>query len=378
MWCDEGDRVRVLQVFGSLGLGGAESRMMDIYRATRGGRVDFDFIDTHGEDEYFAPEIVSLGGRIFRAPDPAGLGVWAHLVWLVRVLRAGDYHAVHAHTSYHGGVVAFAGFLAGTPVRIVHARTSGSSRGRSLKTRASVAVGRLLIAAFATHRLALSSSAAQFVFGRRESRVKLLPNPFVLEPYLSPQCDLQAEFRREYGLENAPLVVGQVGRFHAVKNHRFSMQVFGELRREVPEARLVLVGDGALRRESELEASALGIQDGVVFVGVSEDVAEWLSIFDVVVHPSHFEGFGGAVLEAQAAGVPCVVSEGLPAAVDVGLGLVTFLSLAAGAARWKEVILSRRGALRPSVEARADAFERRGLSVATVARELLGIYEGGR
>ena len=122
---------------------------------------------------------------------------------------------------------------------------------------------------------------------------------------------VRREVREQYGLEDC-LVVGHVGRLQYQKNQTFLLDAFRHLHEREEKARLVLVGDGPDLTELEAKAVTLGIEREVLFLGNRDDVNRLLQAFDLFVMPSHFEGFGMAALEAQAAGLPCLLSDSVP------------------------------------------------------------------
>ena len=136
-------------------------------------------------------------------------------------------------------------------------------------------------------------------------------------------------------------MVGHVGRFHAVKNHTFLLDIFFEVKHQKENAVLLLVGDGALRPAAEEKAAALGISDSVMFMGIRPDVPELMQAMDCFAFPSLYEGIPVTLIEAQAAGLPCVISEGVPeecAKTD----LVRRVPISAGARKWASALLKAR------------------------------------
>ena len=111
--------VKVLQVFGSLNLGGAEARMMDVYRCIDAQQYQFTFLSLSEEKEqFFESEIMSRGGTIIKIGDPGTTGLFKHFRQLRRCIRNGEYQAVHAHTSYHCGLVMLAAWMEHVPETI--------------------------------------------------------------------------------------------------------------------------------------------------------------------------------------------------------------------------------------------------------------------
>ena len=311
--------VRILQVFASLNVGGAESRMMDVFRSIDRKKYAFDYLTMQLEEQYFESEIRALGGGVIKIASPRECGVLKNLKELIRVMKEGKYDVVHAHTSYHCGLVMLAARIAKIPVRISHSRTAGSKHpGR--KTQMMLKIGRFLIDRFANRRLAISNEAGVYLF--RKKKFTLLPNAIDLTHYENRNTAAIERLKAEFTLSDADVILGQVGRFDNMKNHGFTLKLFSEFLKMNPSAKLVLIGDGPMRRQREQEAKALGIAEHVIFTGVRSDVPDWMFLFDKLLVPSLYEGLGGVILEAQAAGTPVLKSDSFTDAADLQIGLV--------------------------------------------------------
>ena len=125
--------------------------------------------------------------------------------------------------------------------------------------------------------------------------------------------DRRQKVRKELNIPSESFVVGHIGRFNAVKNHTFLLDVFSKLKEQQQNALLLLVGDGDLREEMEKKASDLGLTDCVIFTGIRSDVPDLLQVMDRFVFPSLYEGLPVTLIEAQAAGLPCIVSDSVSA-----------------------------------------------------------------
>ncbi len=366
-------KLKVLQVLGSLNMGGAESRMMDVFRQIDREATEFHFLVLNTEEnQYFEAEIRSLGGTIIKTDAPKAKDAIRHVQTLRKILFEGKYDAVHAHTSYHCGLVMYAAKKEGVPVRISHARTNGSKR-KSLFKQAYIAFGKWLIGRCATNKLAISKAAGQFLFGNKKFDV--VQNTIALDTYLGHRAEREI-IRQDLGVDADSFVIGQIGRFDPMKNHEFTIEWFNGYLKQNQNARLVFVGDGALRSDIEQRVQEYGLEGKVLFLGVRSDVARLLSAFDVLFFPSKFEGLGGVVLEAQAAGIPVVQSTQIPRETDLGLGLITRVSLQSSLEEWASAVDGAKGALRPSEDEIIKAFEEHGFIIQAVTKRYLEIYNG--
>ncbi len=365
--------VKVLQIFGSLGMGGAESRMMDVYRNMDRNAYTVDFLTMQDGVQHFEPELIASGTNVIHIQNPRKVNIFQHISQLYRVMKDGQYQAVHAHTSYHCGVALFAAWLAGVPVRIAHARTTGSKQ-HSLKSRASSVIGRTMIRLFSTQRLAISNNAGAYLFGKMLFHV--VPNTICVSKYLDVSDSQIHAIREELKIPERAFVIGQIGRFDEMKNHRFTLNWFAEYRKPHPDTHLVLVGDGDLRPEMEALADQLDVRQNVTFTGIRTDVPKLIHVFDMLLFPSLFEGLGGVVLEAQAAGIPTVESENIPGEADLKLGMVTRCSLTDDFSVWSTAADACRSFQKPNIQEIMTAFNKYGYSIDAVTQTYCKLYRG--
>ena len=136
-----------------------------------------------------------------------------------------------------------------------------------------------------------------------------LPNGINFELY---QCDCKKEYRRLFNISDDAFVVGHVGRFIKVKNHPLILRSFAELKKIRANSKLILVGEGDDMDAIRCLSKDLGVENDVVFTGARSDVPKLMRMFDVFIFPSLYEGLGIVLIEAQAAGLRCVVSKHIP------------------------------------------------------------------
>ena len=138
---------------------------------------------------------------------------------------------------------------------------------------------------------------------------------------------------RTGNLLNGRLVIGHVGRFEKQKNHDFLIEAFRYFHKMHPESVLLLIGDGSRKQEMQKKAEQLGLQDAILFLGQQTNVNDWYQAMDVLWLPSLYEGLPMAAVEAQASGLPCLLSDAITTEVGI-LESTTFLSLDYGPEYW--------------------------------------------
>jgi glycosyltransferase EpsF len=332
---------RILQVFASLNVGGAECRMMDVYRILDKEKIQFDFITMSNDNQFFEKEIRSYDGRIYKIGNPRENGLFSNLRALISIMKMNNYSAVHAHTSYHCGIVSLAAKIAGIKIRISHGRTTGTIQ-QGLLSNMYITIGRFLIKMFTTDRLCISKDAGEYLFGKKgmlTGNASILPNAINLKEYENINS-VDEDLKRNL---TDSIVIGHIGRFSKMKNHQFLIDVFKQLSTFDRKYKLLLVGDGTLKEEIEKKVYEHSLNEFVIFTGQRRDVPFLLSEIDVFIMPSIYEGLGGVVIEAQAAGIPCIISDNLPKEIDLDLGLITRVSLEAPIELWVKKVAQLAG-----------------------------------
>jgi glycosyltransferase involved in cell wall biosynthesis len=276
---------------------------------------------------------------------------------------------------YSGFVLALAG-MNGVPVRIAHSHndTRGEKASASLARRAYLHAMGWLLPLVSTGGFAVSSEAGDSLYPagwRRDSRWTLAHLGIDLSQFR--ESGDRDTIRSRLGLDDSALVVGHVGRFDPQKNHRFFVEVAAEFLKVSPHAQFLLVGDGPLRPVIMQRVAELGIADRFIFTGVRGDVPDMFAAMDMLFFPSVFEGLPLSILEAQAAGLPSLLSDSITTEADVIPELIIRESLAAPLNHWVAA-LSRTSRLARGE--RSKCCERmRGRSIENSTEHLLGEYE---
>ena len=324
--------VRILHVVTYMGRGGLETMIMNYYRHIDRSMVQFDFLVHREFRADYDEEIEALGGRIFRIPR---LVPWSKNY--LRTLEAffrnhPEYKIVHVHQDCLSSVILKVAKACGVPVRIAHSHNI--NQDKNLKYLIKLFYKKQ-IPTYATQLFACGKGAGDWMYSGAAYRV--LNNAIEAKAY-AYACDQRLKTRKKLGLANNAFCVGHVGRFYPQKNHAFLLEVFAQIKHTQENALLLLVGDGELRTAMEQKAASLGISDSIIFTGVRSDVADLMQAMDCFAFPSLYEGLPLTIIEAQAAGLPCIVSDGVPTECDK-TNLVKHIPLSAGVVQWADEIL---------------------------------------
>lgn len=327
-------QVRVLHVLGRMNPGGLETSLLHLVRNIDRQKFQLDFCTLSGQPGRYDSQVEALGFKVI--PCRLGRNPLAFARRFRRLLREGAYDVVHSHVHHFSGAVLRWAYAEGIPTRITHSRNTEDGKPQTPQRRLYRYLMRSWIRRYATHGLAVSDAAAAGLFGdawRADGRYRVLYSGIDLSAFESPTD--HTKVRRDLGIAVGAPVVGHVGRFNLQKNHRFLLQIAVAFLKLRPQAHFLLVGNGPLRPEIERQTHKLGIHKHVHFLGIRDDIPQLLrGGMDVFLFPSFYEGLPRVLIEAQAAGLRCLVSSKVTEEVAVVPGSVLFADLSAGLELW--------------------------------------------
>ncbi|EYB69483.1 glycosyl transferase group 1 [Deinococcus phoenicis] len=365
--------LRVLHLTGPLNRGGIETWLVNLLGQVDRQEIEMDVMTLSRAPETgsYDAQVRALGASLI--PGPPTRNLLTFVPAFLRLLRRhGPYDVVHSHVHHFGGLALLLARLAGVPTRV----STSHSDTRRLDAQARngryayLTLMRAAMRAGVTHRLAVSAEAAS-LYGPdwRELGTEIVRLGIDLRAFRQPVDRLAV--RAELHLPAGEPVVGHVGRLRPEKNQAFLLDVFAAYLNRHGPAQLLLVGDGEERAALEAHARALGLSERVHLLGSRPDVPRLLQAMDVFVFPSTFEGLSLALLEAQAAGLPCVVSADLTAESRVP-GVPYFpVDLAHGPPLWADTIAQ-------ALAAGRGQASRMNLDIAENARALAELYRGAQ
>ena len=212
---------------------------------------------------------------------------------------------MHVHQDCLSAVILHIAKEHGVPVRMAHSH--GANQIKDIKYPIKL-IYRHFIARYATKLMACGENARKWMFCGAPFDILSNTNP--AERY-SSNAESKRIQRVKWQIQQNELLVGHVGSFTIPKNHLFLLDVFNEIQKRT-SAKLMIVGDGSQRMVIEERIQKLGLQDKVILTGIRGNVQDLLQAMDVFVFPSLFEGFRIVALEAQPAGLPCLISDKVP------------------------------------------------------------------
>lgn len=307
---------------------GVTNVICNLHAAMDKSDMTVDLLAINTPDEIYNAQFAAAGGKVTVLARSI-----AHPLRYVNALkkhiRENGYDIVHAHgNSATLALEMLAAKLGGCKVRIAHSHNT---------TCTFMAVHKLLQPLFlslSTHCLACSEAAGKWLFGKRSFTVV---NNGIQTARFTYDRDARQQLRQQLGVADGCKLIGHVGLFNEAKNQGFLIELMHRLAAAGEDYKLVLVGQGQLREAARQQVQAMGLEDRVIFVGITDQVRSYLSAFDVFCMPSLYEGLPVALIEAQTAGLPCVVADTITREADK-TGNMTFLPIDRGTAVWEETL----------------------------------------
>lgn len=317
--------IRILHIVGAMYPGGMENFIMNLYRNIDRTRFQFDFVVHQQKDNDYTEEIEKLGGRVYLLPRLTRKP-FSNLHRIRRLVRENHYPMVIRHTA--NALVApqlLAAKSAGA-VTVCHSHNETDPQLRLHR------MGQKLMRRAADIRLACSEKAGRWMYG--DQSFEVIHNAIDI-PRFAYHESKAAKIWEEFHLEGKH-AYGNIANFIASKNHSYLLRIYREIIELDPDAVCFCLGEGDLRPQIEEEIKELHLEGRVILTGIRGDVPDFMSALDVLVFPSRFEGLPLTLIEAQAAGLPSLISDTITGDVIVTEGIVQQLSIELDPKEWAE------------------------------------------
>lgn len=320
---ENGRKTRILMVLGNTGRGGAQAYAINVLKAIDHTRYHIDFVVNYSCVDGYDETIAKYGGKIYFIPKFNGINILAYKKSWEAILANGNYDIVHGHVSSSAFLYLHIARKYSC-ITIAHSHSAGYRGNYAIRV-----IKKMLTAGakkYADYWFSCSELAAARMFGKSylsDPRHHFLPNGIWTDQYRFDDT-IRHRIRDELLLDDETVLIGHVGTFSRPKNHKFIIEIFSKIvEADHKKAKLILIGDGALRKSIEAEVDRRGLHDRVIFTGNVGNVNEYLMAMDALVFPSLFEGLPVTLLEAQASGLYCVVSDRITKQVVLNEGVVS-------------------------------------------------------
>lgn len=297
------EKVKVLQVFNQFNQGGIEHVVLNWMKNNPYSNVEFHFAIISGKKGVLDNYAVKLGGIIHYFDDESSFKTNLERI----ITEFGPFDVVHSHVYFFSGYVLKIADKMGVPIRIAHAHDTFKGEKRNLIRFMYESIMKHEINKYATYKFGVSSDSCEHVYGKWDDHTFIVNNGINLEEYTFNE-DIRKKEREALSIHKTDKVIINIGRFEDQKDHDFLINVFKELVSTDKRFRLILVGSGSLKKKIVDKVKQLNIGEYVIFLENRNDVPALLMASDVMVMPSKYEGLPIVLVEAQATGLPCVIS----------------------------------------------------------------------
>ena len=330
--------IRILHVLGSTNLGGAQSFVMNLYRKIDKDRIQFDFVIHTEENCHYDEEIKSYGGKVFSCPPYNFKNHFKYIKWWRNFYKHNykNYAYIHSHIRSTALIIILCSKEYNIKT-IVHSHSISSGKGITSVIKN---IMQYPVRYISDYQFACSKLAGEWLFGKKINEKKsyyIIKNAIDIDRFIYNN-QIREKIRKELGINNHEIVVGHIGRMTIAKNHDRIIRIFNEVVKEDANFRLLLVGDGELRESINELIKEFKLEKKVFMSGAKENPEEYLQAMDLFLFPSLWEGLGISLIEAQANGLNCFISENIPDEVKL-THLVDTLSLNSSDVEWSNQIL---------------------------------------
>ena len=355
---------RVLHVIRGFNNGGTEKYVMDLLRNTY---KDYENILLLYEDiNYYKEELDNMNIKYIIIKSPKQLGFFKSIKKVRKVIKENNIDIVYSYTYYNSSIVMLAAYLEGIKTRITHAHRSSSEQKKSLKYLLYIFINKVLISMFTNVSLACSKEAGKSLFYKK---YRIINNGINIDKYKYNTSD-RIKLRRDLSIPDDYTVIGMVGRLDENKNNIYFIKVIEEYIKTNTKVKLILIGDGCEKDNLIEYVKKHNLQDYIVFLGNRNDVNRLYNVFDLYVLTSINEGLPYVLIEAQANGLRCLVSENVDRESNLS-GKMIFLPITDNYKLWCSEIDKNKG-IRDN---NRELIISKGYSLNHSVKEVIDIYE---
>lgn len=343
--------IRVLQCVNNMHRAGLETMLMNYYRRIDKTQIQFDFLTHRPERADYDDEIEAMGGKVYYAPRLYPQNTIQYSKFMKEFFKEHpEYTIMHSHIDAMSYLPLKEGKKAGVPIRIAHSHNTSIDKDLKLPLKLYY---RKKITSVATHYLACGQEAGEFLFPGKDALV--IPNAIEKQAFLFNN-EVRIAKRNELGIDDSKLVFAHIGRISYQKNHKFLIEIFNEIVKLVPDAILLVIGEGEKEQEIRNQVDSLGLGNSVRFLGKRADVNELYQVMDAFIMPSHFEGVPVVGVEAQFANLTCFFSDKVPKEVSFN-DSTYFISLEETAQNWAKFIVEHTSVNREETKIIDDRYD---------------------
>lgn len=308
-------KIKVLEIVDSIQYGGMEQFVYNVISKTDLNQYDFSIITTGKRYVEAEKRFENLGVKIYGLPLKKENFI-KYLYMLNKIICKGKFDIVHSHVNFYSFIPLFISKIHKVKLNICHVH----GLMPELKK---IEIMEYLTSKFADVRYSCSKEAGYRFY--KNFKFETLCNGIDVDRF-EYNSSKREKLRKKYKIKNDEIVIGHIGRFYPVKNHKFIVEIFNEVSKKNEKFKLIFVGDGELLVDIKNEVTKKNLDKKVIFLEPTDNVDEYYQMFDLFILPSISEGLGLVTIEAQCSGLDCIVSTGVPNDVNINKR-VKFISL---------------------------------------------------
>ncbi|MCX4325835.1 MAG: glycosyltransferase [Lachnospiraceae bacterium] len=337
-------RIRILQSVGSLGLGGNEIFVMNLFRNIDKSEFQVDFVVFDDKRLDFYEEILASGSKVYFCTSRSNnklICLLEQIKAVKKILSENDYDIIHCHSCSLAGLFrsAIPGFLYSKTKVITHSHNPGLPKNTFLD-KCSRFVLKVILSKIIDYGFSCSDVAGESKYTKnfiKSNKYYLINNAINIDNYIFDN-NIRERTRQLLGIEEHEFVIGHIGRFEYQKNHGFLVDIFEKIAGLNPDSKLLLVGDGSLFNNIKEKIRKLSLDKKVIFTGQQESAENYYQAMDCFVLPSYYEGFPFVLVEAQINGLRAVISDTISKSVNIANG-IKFCSLNQNPNVWANIVI---------------------------------------
>lgn len=363
---------KVLMIAGQMNVGGLENMVMNFIRYGDRTNIHFDFMVNYDGEQFYNDEIRSYGGNIYVMPRLKPKNIIKYPAALIKFFRAhkGEYDVVHGNlTSVGVFYLPISKWFGKVKKRVIHAHYTSTEKNHYEKLEKLMLFPLRFLS---DYYFACSDMAGEFCFGKKilsKKNYRMIHNGVDCDRFdFNPK--VREETRKELGIKDE-FVLLNVGRLEEQKNHRYLLEIASEMKKRGKAVKVLIAGEGALRPELEEIINRENLGDSVVLLGLRNDIDRLMQAADAFILTSLFEGLPVAGIEAQAAGLPCILADTITRELDI-TNKTQFVSLKNGIENWLEAVSNAMNCERKST---ADIIRSKGYDIKAEAEWLSEFYK---
>ena len=328
--------IRILQIVGTMDMGGIENFIMNVYRNIDCSKVQFDFLIHKETKAIFEEEIIEKGGKIYKIPSISKIGHFKYRKNLKKFFQEHqEYKIVHSHYNEISGIILEIAKKSGIKYTIAHSH-SANARYNSILEKLYKKYSRSLINENSDLALACSDIAGKWLYGNKK-KFEIMENGIEVSKYIYSETE-RKNIREEFGVKEE-FIIASIARFNKSKNHKLMINIMEKLEKIDPKIKLYLFGEGEEEKKIRELIKEKRIKN-IEFKGVRKDIHRILNGLDLILFPSFYEGLGIVAIEGQTNGLTVLCSENIPEEADLKLGLFEVFSLQENSEEWAKKILT--------------------------------------